>query len=50
MSFDRRIGLAGLIMAVFAIAAPYLWPNNKWIGWLFFLGMIALGITWFCLE
>lgn len=50
MSLADRLGLGGLVVALFAIAAPYLWPDKKWIGWLSFgfAGILVLG--WCVLE
>jgi hypothetical protein len=33
MSFGDNLGVAGVILALLALAVPYLWPNQKWIGW-----------------
>jgi hypothetical protein len=33
LSGDLVLGIAGLIVALLALAAPYLWPKQKWIGW-----------------
>jgi hypothetical protein len=50
MSIDTRIGIAGLILALFSIAAFYLWPDKKWIGWFCIsVGAILLG-GWIALE
>jgi hypothetical protein len=39
-----RLGLGGLIVGLFAIAAFYFWPDKKWIGWpaLFVAGGLCL--------
>lgn len=50
MSFDRRLGLAGLIVGLLGIAAFYLWPSEKWIGVTCFLVAAGLGIVWLWLE
>ena len=50
MSFDRRLGLIGLIVALFGIAAFYLWPDTKWIGWACLLAAVVLVLVWFVLE
>src|SRR5438067_1552722 len=50
MSIDTRIGIVGLLVALFSIAAFYLWPDKKWIGWLCFsVGMILLA-GWIVFE
>jgi hypothetical protein len=33
MSFGDNLAVLGVILALLALAAPYLWPNQKWIGW-----------------
>lgn len=50
MSTDRRIGLAGVIVGFFSIAAFYIWPNQKWIGWSSLAVAIAFCVMWFVLE
>jgi hypothetical protein len=50
MELGNRLGLAGIILGFFAIAAPYLWPEKKWIGWLSLsLACVLLGM-WGWLE
>jgi Leucine-rich repeat (LRR) protein len=46
MSLGDRLGAAGLIVGLFGIAAFYLWPDRKWIGWLSFTGALALAVVW----
>ncbi len=50
MSLGDRLGIVGVVVALFAIAAPYLWPDRKWIGWLSLIlaGVLLLG--WAVLE
>lgn len=50
MSADRCIGLAGVIVGFFSIAAFYIWPNQKWIGWSALCVAIAFCVMWFILE
>ena len=50
MSFDSRIGLAGLLMALIGVAVAYLWPDKKWIGWACFCMAGILVIGWLTLE
>jgi len=33
-ALGARLGVVGAILALLGIAAPYLWPDKKWIGWL----------------
>jgi hypothetical protein len=50
VSIDRRIGLAGIIVAFFGIAAFYLWPDKKWIGWTSLIGAVCLVLAWIVAE
>src|SRR5947209_514604 len=50
MSVDSRLGIVGLIVALFSIAAFYLWPDKKWIGWLCLSVGIILLIGWMVFE
>jgi hypothetical protein len=50
MPTDNRLGVAGLIVAFFSMAAFYLWPEEKWIGWLSLFLAAALGGIWLFLE
>jgi hypothetical protein len=50
MSFDRRLGLSGLIVGLIGIPAFYLWPDKKWIGWVCLLAAVVLVLVWFVLE
>jgi hypothetical protein len=50
LSLGDRSGIAGLIVGLFGIAAMYLWPEKKWIGWLcLVVGMVVAG-SWLILE
>jgi hypothetical protein len=40
----------GFIVAFFAIAAFYVWPDKKWIGWSCLLIAAGLVIWWAALE
>jgi hypothetical protein len=46
MSFGDRLGLAGLVMALVAIAVSILWPSKKWIGWLSLSVAVILMLSW----
>jgi hypothetical protein len=50
LGFDSRIGLAGLALALFGIAANYLWPDKKWIGWICMVLAAILLLYWGILE
>jgi hypothetical protein len=50
MSFDRRLGLSGLIVGLVGISAFYLWPDKRWIGWACLLAAVVLVLVWFVLE
>ncbi|HTA24917.1 MAG TPA: hypothetical protein VK763_15395 [Terriglobales bacterium] len=50
MVFGDRLGLAGIILSLIALAAPYLWPDKKWIGWLSFSCAVLLLLGWGWLE
>jgi hypothetical protein len=50
MSWDRRLGVGALIVAFLSIASFYLWPDEKWIGWLCLLAALTLGAMWLWLE
>jgi hypothetical protein len=50
MSLGDRLGLLGAILALVAIAAPYLWPDKKWIGWAALSCAAALLIAWAWIE
>ncbi len=46
MSFGDRLGIVGVILAFVAIAAPYLWPDKKWIGWLSLSCAVVMLLAW----
>jgi hypothetical protein len=50
MALADRMGLVGIILGLFAIAAPYLWPDKKWIGWLSLSLAVILIAMWGWLE
>src|SRR5882762_4180523 len=50
MSWGSRLGLAGLIVALGGIAAFYLWPDRKWIGWFCLIFAVLLVLAWMYLE
>src|ERR1700722_8287667 len=46
MAFSDRLGMASLIVAFFGIAAMYLWPDKKWIGWVCLVVAIISAVIW----
>jgi hypothetical protein len=46
LDLGGRLGFAGLIVALFGIAAFYLWPDKKWIGLSSLIAAGALVIAW----
>jgi hypothetical protein len=45
MSLGDRLGMAGLIVGLFGIAAFYLWPTKKWVGWISFRRSVDIGFA-----
>jgi hypothetical protein len=50
MVLGDRLGIAGLILALIALAATVLWPDKKWIGWLSLCLAVLLLLGWGWLE
>ncbi len=50
MSLGDRLGLAGAILTLFALAATILWPDKRWIGWLSLSCAVGLLLMWVGLE
>jgi hypothetical protein len=50
MSLADRLGWAALIVALLGIATIYIWPTQKWIGYLSFAAAVILGCVWGVLE
>ena len=50
LGFDSRIGLAGLVVGVIGIAIAILWPDKKWIGWLFLIVGAGILLYWGVIE
>jgi hypothetical protein len=50
MALADRLGLAALILGLVAIAAPMLWPDKKWIGWVSLGFALLLAVIWASLE
>jgi hypothetical protein len=50
MLFGDRLGLAGAILTLFALAATILWPDKRWIGWLSLSCAAGLLVLWIRLE
>ena len=46
LNFDRRIGVAGLVVALVGVAAPILWPGVTWIFWLCIAVGLLIVATW----
>jgi hypothetical protein len=46
LSLGDRLGIAGLIMALLGIAAAYIWPDKKWIGWVCLFLAAGLFLFW----
>jgi hypothetical protein len=46
MGFDSRIGIAGLAVGVIGIAITLLWPDKKWVGWLFLVMGFGILLFW----
>jgi hypothetical protein len=50
LSFADRLGLAALIVTLLSIAAVYLLPEKKWIGWLGLIAAVILILAWLRFE
>jgi hypothetical protein len=50
MSVDHRLGLGGVLLAAFSLAAFYLWPDRKWIGWCALAVTAAVAVSWSTVE
>jgi hypothetical protein len=50
MLFGDRLGLAGAILTLFALAATILWPDKRWIGWVSLSCATGLLVAWIWLE
>jgi hypothetical protein len=50
LSLGDRLGIVGLIMAIFGIAITILWPDKKWVGWTFLAVGILACLGWGWLE
>ena len=50
MSLGNRLGLAGIAVGFLAIAAPYLFPDQRWIGWVALVGMTVALVLWSILD
>jgi hypothetical protein len=46
MSFGDQLGIVSLIVGLFGIAAFYLWPTKKWIGWMSLIGAVVIALLW----
>lgn len=50
LDLGSRLGLAGVVLALFSIAAFYLWPEKRWIGWICLILAAALLLVWGVIE
>lgn len=50
MSLGDRLGLVGVILSLIALAATYLWPDKKWIGWTSLSCAVLLLLAWGWIE
>ncbi len=50
MSLGDRFGIVGLIVALLSVAAFYLWPERKGIGWIALATAFVFCLVWFYLE
>jgi hypothetical protein len=46
LDLGSRLGIVGVVLALFSIAALYLWPDKKWIGWVCLLAAALLLLVW----
>lgn len=46
VSVSDRIGLGGVVVALLGIGVFYLWPRNRWIGWLAVLAACVVLLIW----
>jgi hypothetical protein len=46
MSFGDQLGTVSLIVGLFGIAAFYLWPTKKWIGWMSLIAAVVIALLW----
>jgi hypothetical protein len=46
LDFGARLGIAGLVLGLFSVAAFYIWPEKKWIGWVCLVMAVALILAW----
>src|SRR5260370_28230174 len=50
MSWDTRIGIAGLIMAFAGVGFTILWPSKRRLGWFCLSTAMLLGLCWTWIE
>jgi hypothetical protein len=50
MSLEQRIAFLGVALGFFAIAAPILWPDKKWLGWISLVCAVLSLLYWGWLE
>ncbi len=46
LDLGARLGIAGVFLALFSIAAFYIWPDKKWIGWVCLVIAVVLLLAW----
>lgn len=46
LDLGSRLGLLGATLALFSIAAFYMWPDKKWIGWVCLVFAGSLVLVW----
>jgi hypothetical protein len=50
LDLGTRSGIAGVVLALFSIAAFYIWPTKKWIGWVCLVLTVLLLLAWAVAE
>jgi hypothetical protein len=50
LDLSSRLGLLGVVLALFSIAAFYMWPDKKWIGWMCLIFAGGLVLAWGVIE
>ncbi len=50
MGFDSRVGFASLLVGLLGLGITLLWPNRKWVGWIFILAGLGTLVFWVIAE